>query len=186
MSNQETLSALAALSQRICDKATEARREFDYLKAEGRHPSAALASVRCGALIEFGNEVDRIITQAQKASVDQPSPAVRSSAGFGELEAAPSEQSGAGGWRDEITCPHCGYEAMESYDWGCPDVDWTEVTECPQCEKQFEWTRLKTVQYLALPVAGVGGEDVESKPGHSPNVRTHGQNPTKPHSDPSP
>lgn len=169
MSNQETLSALADLSQRIYDKATEARGMREAMKQHGRHHEAKLHDTRITALVELGNEVDRIITQAQKTSVDQPSPAVPCIAGLGELGAAPSLHSGAGGWWDEVKCPHCGYECEDSKDMGCPDVDWTEETECAMCEKTFEWSRLTTTQYLARPVAGEGESGNDSEPGHSPN-----------------
>lgn len=88
MNNQEILSALAGLGQRLYDKAIEARGMREAMKQHGRHHEAKLYDTKIVALVEFGNEVDRIITQAQKASLEQPSPAVPCSAWVEELEAA--------------------------------------------------------------------------------------------------
>lgn len=48
---------------------------------------------------------------------------------------------------EHIVCPHCGFIPDDSADWGCPDMEWTEVTGCPQCEGEFEWSRTITVEY---------------------------------------
>jgi len=49
-----------------------------------------------------------------------------SSAGFGELEAAATQQSGAGGWRDSVTCPYCGHE--HDCELRVKDVDFEALT----------------------------------------------------------
>lgn len=45
-------------------------------------------------------------------------------------------------WESEVTCPHCGYEHMDSFE--RPD-DWEE--ECFVCNKKFSYERVIDVTY---------------------------------------
>lgn len=50
-------------------------------------------------------------------------------------------------YNHEITCPYCGYEYSESYDYGLDrDGDCTDM-ECPNCEKKFLASVDVTISY---------------------------------------
>ena len=83
----KTLSALVELSQRIYVRATEAREKLDSMTPRDHYRKQWWHS-RIAALVEVGNDVDRLKDEAQKADVEQPSPAVISSDWLEELEAA--------------------------------------------------------------------------------------------------
>lgn len=45
------------------------------------------------------------------------------------------------------TCPYCGYEHEESYEWPKRGIG-----ECENCEKSFRYSRDVTVVYTAEPI----------------------------------
>lgn len=49
---------------------------------------------------------------------------------------------------DEIVCPHCGYEMMDSYEM---DDDDGEI-ECYECSKLFHYQRSKRIWYSTVKV----------------------------------
>lgn len=46
-------------------------------------------------------------------------------------------------WADEITCPYCEYETVDSWDY---KADYGEL-ECDECEKAFTYTRHIWINY---------------------------------------
>ena len=80
----KTLSALVELSQRIYVRATEAREKLDSMTPRDHYRKQWWHS-RIAALVEVGNDVDRLKDEAQKADVEQP---FISSDWLEELEAA--------------------------------------------------------------------------------------------------
>ena len=49
-------------------------------------------------------------------------------------------------FKDNIVCPHCGFEHRDSYEWG----QWNDECgegECSECEKPFKWSREISVSY---------------------------------------
>lgn len=46
---------------------------------------------------------------------------------------------------DEITCPWCGYELSDSWEYGDSD----DAAECPECGKLFEYEREVDVTYTS-------------------------------------
>jgi len=71
MEQPETLSPLAELGQVIYERACEARRKA-AIHHENKNYHGAVAYTRvASALVELGNEVDRMMAKAEKASVGQ-------------------------------------------------------------------------------------------------------------------
>jgi len=50
---------------------------------------------------------------------------------------------------EEMICPYCGYEQMNS--WEIPGDDGT--VECGRCEKEFDFTRNVEVTFSTTPIA---------------------------------
>jgi hypothetical protein len=48
---------------------------------------------------------------------------------------------------NEITCPYCGFEHGDSWEWYQSSQDEWHETECDGCEKTFEAIRIITVDY---------------------------------------
>ncbi len=46
-------------------------------------------------------------------------------------------------YTDEITCPHCGYEYSDSWDFGRDEAE----EECPECHDSFTYERIITCLY---------------------------------------
>ena len=55
-------------------------------------------------------------------------------------------------YTDEITCPHCGYEFGDSWEYGGDREDIGEL-DCGSCEKKFIATRNITVDYSTSKVS---------------------------------
>jgi DNA-directed RNA polymerase subunit RPC12/RpoP len=47
---------------------------------------------------------------------------------------------------DQITCPYCGYEHRDSWEWA-GGGEATEETECSECEREFLCSRVVSVSY---------------------------------------
>ncbi len=56
----------------------------------------------------------------------------------------PEEQN----FKDNITCPYCGYENQDS--WECTDDEDEEI--CGNCGSTFSYERIVTVEYTSYPV----------------------------------
>lgn len=47
---------------------------------------------------------------------------------------------------DEVTCPYCGHEESESWEWGNGE-EGGDIEECPECGKKYHWYRNISVNY---------------------------------------
>jgi transcription elongation factor Elf1 len=47
---------------------------------------------------------------------------------------------------DEVTCPHCGHEHSDSFEYGHPASD-TGTADCDECGKSFKWQCEYTITY---------------------------------------
>lgn len=71
-------------------------------------------------------------------------------------------------WREgleAIVCPYCETEMQDSEDWGYPDMKWSEVGQCPHCEKEFGWSRDVNPRYSVCKLAGEASDASATKPG---------------------
>jgi hypothetical protein len=70
----------------------------------------------------------------------------------------------------EITCPYCGYEYTESYEYDSSDLDACGEEDCPDCEKKFKWSRNTSITYSTSGMCeenGIGHDwkfDTEARP----------------------
>ena len=70
-------------------------------------------------------------------------------------------------WREgleAIVCPYCETEMEDSEDWGCPDMNWSEVGQCPHCEKEFGWSRDINPRYSVCKLVGVATDAPTTEP----------------------
>lgn len=58
---------------------------------------------------------------------------------------------------DEITCPYCGYEYRDSWEFRKDDGE----EECSECEKKFRWSRGSKVWYDSAKDCKLNGEQHE-------------------------
>ena len=71
-------------------------------------------------------------------------------------------------YTDEIVCPWCGYEFSDSWEFG-NGGEFTELEDCPECDKSFYASRTITVAYTTQKVTygtcskcGVGDVPLDS------------------------
>jgi hypothetical protein len=60
---------------------------------------------------------------------------------------------------DQITCPYCGWECSDSWDFNSDEEDF----ECPDCEKHFSIEIRRSVDYITKPDCELNKKEHEWK-----------------------